>query len=519
MNRDIGKMGESFFENLCNQVDITANRSNVDRFGWDYILEFPFKKNKNTSIDMQEMPIECKVQVKATEKNSGKLQIKLSAMHSLVKYQYPAFICFIVYNNQIHPTEVFLVHIDEDIISKVLKNVRKNEINNKELHKSKITIHYDNSHKLNSIDGQSLQNQIEHFILNGMSSYIKDKKYLLNTIGFNKESMNMKFTFDNSELLDMIDTSLGLKDILVPVQNQKITLSRFNLKMPFDSHFNSSTDLRIKIKPQIKEQITLIIKENKYSSPSKFLLDVYISPLDINGKSKAVMQNQNIQLIIDFISNKHSFTIKVEEMEIYNFLELSHNIKILNLLKKENIVLYLERNGNFFMDLPLDNYKVQNEWLEYCTHKILLLEKIYDELKINKNIQLSMKEIQNNIENIKALYHWLFGDISTVNISYSLEKSLKNDKTISFDKGALLIPITLLFNKKITIIYLIFFTNLNTTNKQDFESIPYERIVYDIFEKDEKEINSQFYLDLQNKLTKELQEDGISMVISNHKYI
>jgi len=519
LSRDIGKMGESFFENLCNQVDITANRSNVDRFGWDYLLEFPFKKNKNTPIDMQEMPIECKIQVKATEINSGKLQIKLSAMHSLVKYQYPAFICFIVYNNQIHPSEVFLVHIDKDIISKVLKNIRKNEINNKELHKSQITIHYDNSHKLNIIDGQNLKNQIEYFIQDGMNSYIKDKKYLLNTIGFNEKSMNVTFTLDNSTLLDIIDTSLGLKDTLVPIKNQKMTLSRFNLEIPFDSYFNSSTNLKIKIKPQIKGDITLVVKKNKYTSPSKYLLDIYVSPLDINGNRKAVIQNQNIKLIIDFISNKHSFIMKIEEMEIYNFLELSHNIKIINLLKKQNVIIYLEQNGEFFIDLALAKYKVQNKWLDYCFHRIILLENIYDELKIDKNIQLSMKDIQNNIENIDILTRYLFGDITTASISYILDKPIENNKNFSLNKGAWLIPISFIFNKKVIIIYLIFFTNLKILNKQKLKFTPYKRMVYNIFEKDEKEISKNFYLDLQNKLIKELQDDGIGMVVSSTQYI
>lgn len=43
MKRDIGNMGEKHFSSLCSAAGITANKSEIDNKGWDYIVEFPFE--------------------------------------------------------------------------------------------------------------------------------------------------------------------------------------------------------------------------------------------------------------------------------------------------------------------------------------------------------------------------------------------------------------------------------------------------------------------------------------------
>ncbi len=39
--RDVGGMGENTFEAWCNSVGLAANRSQIDKTGWDYLVEFP----------------------------------------------------------------------------------------------------------------------------------------------------------------------------------------------------------------------------------------------------------------------------------------------------------------------------------------------------------------------------------------------------------------------------------------------------------------------------------------------
>lgn len=85
--RDIGRMGERFFGIWCDSVNLTANSSNVDKTGWDFIVEFPSKSDKMLPIDMIPTPIECKVQVKSTDHRKGGVPITISNLKRFVFFE------------------------------------------------------------------------------------------------------------------------------------------------------------------------------------------------------------------------------------------------------------------------------------------------------------------------------------------------------------------------------------------------------------------------------------------------
>ena len=73
--RDIGEMGESAFSLWCSSVGLIANSSKIDRTGWDFYVEFPFKVDADLPKDLISAPTECKVQIKATDSKKRKLPI------------------------------------------------------------------------------------------------------------------------------------------------------------------------------------------------------------------------------------------------------------------------------------------------------------------------------------------------------------------------------------------------------------------------------------------------------------
>jgi len=75
--RDLGLMGESVFSLWCGDAGIIPNGSQIDKTGWDFFVEFPFK-NENDPDKVHNAALECKVQVKATDKTERKLSITLS---------------------------------------------------------------------------------------------------------------------------------------------------------------------------------------------------------------------------------------------------------------------------------------------------------------------------------------------------------------------------------------------------------------------------------------------------------
>ena len=61
--RDVGRMGENTFEAWCNSIGLTANKSQVDKTGWDYLVEFPIDHDNSLPADLIPKAIECRIQV------------------------------------------------------------------------------------------------------------------------------------------------------------------------------------------------------------------------------------------------------------------------------------------------------------------------------------------------------------------------------------------------------------------------------------------------------------------------
>lgn len=109
--RDLGQMGESTFSLWCGQAGLIANGSQVDRTGWDFFVEFPFTGSTDP-IRLHDPAIECKIQVKATDKTDRKLPIKLSNLRRLITAPMPAFFVFIEFDGRNVAQRAFLVHVD-----------------------------------------------------------------------------------------------------------------------------------------------------------------------------------------------------------------------------------------------------------------------------------------------------------------------------------------------------------------------------------------------------------------------
>jgi hypothetical protein len=95
-SRDIGNMGERHFSAWCSSCGLSANRSEEDKNGWDFVLETPGVEQIGGDGQIDEPPFECKVQIKSTDKQDRHEDIVLDKLWRLVVYPYPAFIIFIL---------------------------------------------------------------------------------------------------------------------------------------------------------------------------------------------------------------------------------------------------------------------------------------------------------------------------------------------------------------------------------------------------------------------------------------
>ncbi|MFO0174804.1 MAG: hypothetical protein ACK51W_20365, partial [Aphanizomenon sp.] len=78
---NLGPLGETEFTKLCLQVDLTIHKSQMDRTGWDFLVEFPWKPDNLSPQDILPAPLECKIQVKSTNEQRNRESITLSNLH------------------------------------------------------------------------------------------------------------------------------------------------------------------------------------------------------------------------------------------------------------------------------------------------------------------------------------------------------------------------------------------------------------------------------------------------------
>ncbi|WP_162626864.1 DUF4365 domain-containing protein [Aeromonas allosaccharophila] len=327
--RDVGRMGESAFSMWCAGGGLVANSSQVDKTGWDFIVEFPFTSSLSP-MEVHKSAHTCMVQVKSTDKQDRKLPITLSNLRRLATAQMPTFFAFIEFDNKDNAQRVFIVHMDNDLSERVLKRLHEVEQSDerKDLNKKTMTIKYDDNNLIPEINGVSLRHIIQNHIGGDYSTYVSNKNKFLESSGFEHGAYNVKFTTvgkDNTQKL--INMSLGLKE-QVEVTSILGTCSRFGIKAkkPFLELATGSLSMP-DVKPTFKG--VLRIKESKLSSGLSFKANFYIFPFHFYTE-KSLRQSRIETRCFDFLINFYTgiasfkFTIsgndRIEAKELYNSL-------------------------------------------------------------------------------------------------------------------------------------------------------------------------------------------------------
>jgi hypothetical protein len=335
--RDIGRMGENIFQFWCNSVGLTANRSKVDKRGWDFFVEFPNNSSGIIPTDLVPTPIECKIQVKSTDRKKKGEPIELSNLESLVKTQVPVFFCFIEFDGKNDAQAAYLVHVGKEVIENTLKRIRKlySEEKGDRLNKHRMTIKYTDSDRLESTTGQSLKRTIEKYIPNTLEKYIAEKNRLLATLGFENGKGQITVQMSGKDPVgDLIDLSLGIRDE-VYIDQIISHHKRFEILSKNPLLSSEGAILNIKVKP---EPVILKFKEHKFSPGIIVKAQLYrphFNQLLPDKYLKLRIESTILELIIDpFSVNskvKYSFDIREKQRNCLN--DLKNNLKILTFLK------------------------------------------------------------------------------------------------------------------------------------------------------------------------------------------
>lgn len=263
--RDLGDLGELHFNAWCSEVGLIANKSTKDKMGWDFIVEFPFS-NEITGLHVHQSAPKCKVQVKATDGQERKLSIGLSNLRKLAVDPLPCFYIFIEYDNANLPVRAFLRHMDEDLIEKVLELVTTTD-------QKSYTLHYDESHLLTELAGESLAKKLKSYIGN-LSDYINRKRNCLENVGYDEERLKIKFDLIGKENLEeLIDVHLGLRE-KARISNLSATEKRFGQLSNKSDLSSESAELSLtRLEPTAKAK--MIFRKGSISNDYRFDVEAY----------------------------------------------------------------------------------------------------------------------------------------------------------------------------------------------------------------------------------------------------
>ncbi|HEY5956592.1 MAG TPA: hypothetical protein VIV60_08570, partial [Polyangiaceae bacterium] len=119
---DVGTIGEKQFGLWCEQAGLTATPPSQDRYGWDFVVQFPHL-DPSAPIDKRPPQLKCMVQVKSTSRAQRRARIKLDNWERMVNDPLPWFVCALAFDNG-SVAELVLVHIDEKHTERILKRPR-----------------------------------------------------------------------------------------------------------------------------------------------------------------------------------------------------------------------------------------------------------------------------------------------------------------------------------------------------------------------------------------------------------
>lgn len=190
---NIGHIGESEFKRICLAGNMTPNKSDIDRTGWDFTIEFPFDADVSLAI-FHEAPIDCKVQVKATEnQNKTGDYFAVDSLRRLITSKDACFIVFIKIDESSIAKKLYLIHVDEEFSKIYLPKVykRKRAGNN-----SKIYVSFESRVEVEKPHSSSLYKKLKEFIGGNIGEYVAKKQNYLKDIGINEERNSRRLTFN-----------------------------------------------------------------------------------------------------------------------------------------------------------------------------------------------------------------------------------------------------------------------------------------------------------------------------------
>lgn len=393
-NYDIGEIGESQFKLWCSNAGLIANKSTQDKKGWDYIVQFSKTTPCKIVSDKSNDEISVIFQVKTTNNINNSVSISLKNWNNMIRIPIPSFIIYIVLNTNNNVDKVYMTHIDETYMSRILKRMRETSQN--KMHKAKMVYKWNSKDEIFKEYGISIKNRILEVIQNDYSSYCRKKAADLNSIGYNEVTARGSLTIE-SNLTDIIDFSIGLKKSMPVKELYMESGLRFNIPEKVETFKNAVME----ISPVGKDII--IELDNKQGLTAEFKGKLYSPLLFLTSIPKESMKARIESDIFEMflygdgkITSKFNVSISNKVMMFNEILNLSKAILIINDIEN-GFIIRLKREGEFSTELYATKEKMVNphigEYILILARLIIIEANILNKYLANNDFEIDINDV------------------------------------------------------------------------------------------------------------------------------
>lgn len=299
--RDVGTIGENEFLSWCQPEGFRAQKSAMDRLGWDYLLEREPMRSADQPLDGQNELAKFLVQVKSTDRVGKGPRIKLSALKHLVDADLPAAIAVLEFGNERRsPIRSLIVPVDDMIINKTLRRVRQEEARgNRELHKVTVLVPLDRAVKVGN-EGEGLSDALDAMLGGPFSAYIRNKIQQRQICGFEDGSVVGKFFVHGDDAREKIHSLFLGRRREIDVINLSVERRRFGIPLKNDTDFFRNAILEFQAHPLMSGSIEL--EDLDDGQWTRFSVGVYVVPPTLNNERNGPIRlaNKYFELILDF---------------------------------------------------------------------------------------------------------------------------------------------------------------------------------------------------------------------------
>jgi hypothetical protein len=294
---------ETQFRALCDLQNVTRNKAEQDRVGWDFLVEFERTKLDNVAHDKQVGAISARVQVKSARNGKQSSSLKLS---NAMRFTKEPDICFVVLFSFIENSAVYKIfarHFDHTLMAATLKKAREADRDGKlDLHLSRVSVSFGDADD----HTDDLINWMRSICDQGPEIYATDKKKMADSLGYETTAARIKISISPQQMQPFVDATVGLIDA-VSIEHAIVQDVRFGIAARNPIVDSSNIIMQISINP-----IPACLKVEGANGASASLCgDFRVSfpglPIEM---SRAVFKGGGVNVVISG-SNNHELNYEI----------------------------------------------------------------------------------------------------------------------------------------------------------------------------------------------------------------